>query len=193
MVEYKARTNNRLGIDDDEAQVLGQAMDALEKKLGASPKPADIVEASKSEQSPFHAYIWAKDTAQADWEYRLGVARRLKQAVVIVVVNHSGEQVRAPARVSVTVKQSAHKGNGDTAKSKPVYVTHQRMMGEAELKAQAEKQLFSRVACYRDELSLYPRFSKLVHELDRLKVQYEREAKRGGSQELGGQAALGLA
>ena len=94
---YKWRSGARLPVD---AQVAGEAIEALRVRAGGQLSPAQVVDAARSEGSPLHpAFEWDNTVAAA--RHREDQARHLIGALV-VVVTPAGEPREMRAFVSVT-------------------------------------------------------------------------------------------
>ena len=103
---YKWRSGTRLPVD---AQVAGDAIEALRVRAGGQISPAQVVDAARSERSPLHpAFEW--DNTVAATRHREDQARHLIGALV-VVVSPAGEPREMRAFVSIT----QDRGTGYTA------------------------------------------------------------------------------
>ena len=92
MSTYKAAPGFHLS--DKDAQILGPAWEALEKKLGRSPTVDDIVTEAKKKTSAFHPYFeWDPDT-QIEI-YLKSRARYLIQSLDVLIPEKGGQPVRA--------------------------------------------------------------------------------------------------
>ena len=151
-MEYKANVNNRLGIDDEEAQLIGEAFEDLEKQKGGSFKTEDIVEVARDPNHIFHQYIWSMADSEAAYAHRLTLARHLKASVRYVEVTISGP-VSVPVHTSIPVTIQRPNGNEDNA---PAYVPTPRILSDPELREKAWERLLHRIYGYRDEISIYP-------------------------------------
>lgn len=70
-------------IPQRDAEALGKAFEALEKKLGRAPSAKDIVVAARSTKSAFHKVIYDVDDATAAYRYRLERAQYVIQSLRI--------------------------------------------------------------------------------------------------------------
>lgn len=97
---YKWRPSTKMPLD---AQVAGDAIEALRVEAGGHLSPAQVVEAARSEKSPLHSAFEWNDTIAAA-RYRKDQARRMIGALLIVM-SPAGEPREMRAFVSVSVSQ----------------------------------------------------------------------------------------
>lgn len=177
---WKAKPNNTMGVNDEQATVIGKELERLQAKHGGLTT-REIVDEAKSPKSPLHPFIWDKSDAEVAYKYRLHLARELRRSVCVFVVNDRDEEVSVPATLALKVvdAQAAPKGTAQqTAETLPVIKSRTDIDHNPALQAVAARTVFGRVAAYRNQLSQYPRFAKLVDEIDRIAAQYEKEDKQ---------------
>ena len=75
-------------IPQRDAESLGAAFEALEKRLKSAPTARDIVEAARDSKSPFHPYIFDVDDASAAYSYRLERAQYVIQALRVYLPHY---------------------------------------------------------------------------------------------------------
>jgi hypothetical protein len=86
------------GIDNKQAQKIGESIDALGKDF----KPHDVVAAARDTRSPLNGFFqW--DDSKAAAEYRLSQARSLIQRVRIVIQTKAGEKIETRAFHNVEI------------------------------------------------------------------------------------------
>lgn len=175
-VDYQAAQNNRLGIDDEEAQIIGETLERIEQEHGGSLTPAQIVDAARPVTSPLHVYIWSISDEDAAYHHRLAIARQLKSAVRVKIITSTGEEVSAPSRISIRVQSV--KNGAEPRAATPAYYPVAHVMSDATLKAKAAETILRRVYGSRDELALYPQFAGIVRELDKAIAALERGKER---------------
>ena len=87
-----------VGLDEDQVQAAGKAIDAIRKKNGGVCPPAEYVEMARPENSPIH------DTL--DWDADAALDRQLMaqaREIVRVVVRVTGDAEVSPAYVNASV------------------------------------------------------------------------------------------
>jgi len=166
MGQYKARATNRIGIDDDEAQLIGEALERIGEESGEAPGPESIVAAARRETSVLHEYFdW--DDERAAHAHRLAQARQITRSVVVVVRNTREEDVEVPAFGSLERRKTARAGARGHEEEERGYVQVEEVLSDEQKRHSALESLVRRMYASRDELTLYEEMEFLVSELDR--------------------------
>lgn len=98
---YKWKPGSRIPVNP---QIAGEHLRALERKLQAKIKPADVVADARSSRSPLHkAFEW--DNSVAGERYREAQASLMLRALITVVVNVTKPKEVHYTRVYVNVHE----------------------------------------------------------------------------------------
>lgn len=169
MNQYALSSRNPGNIKLQDAQAVGDALDAIEREKGYIDNTL-IVEASKRRGNILHRYVWDVDQETALDEYRKIRAGRVRRSVVTLVENpFTREIIQVPAHIVVSGNAKATTRKLDEHRTR--FVTTQKVLADAELLEQEADRLLNYIYAYRNRLALHERFEALVDELDRLMAE----------------------
>jgi len=160
-------------IRAEDAQDIGNRIEQIITKKGKI-EPIDIVEDSKSENSPFNKYIkW--DNLKAANLYRLHQARKIIGSVTIIVEQLPNIPQRAFVNIT-TEKEGSHYVTLQSAMSEPEYA--QQLIEEAE---DAFNLWYEQYNSYTQLRELWkpikPHINKIHEHFEKLKLKQAKMAK----------------
>lgn len=148
---YSWRPGARIAID---AQAAGREIESLEKRVGRTVTPEDVLERARSNNSALHKHFtW--DDSEAAHEYRLGQAGELIRSIVVDISrsNLSTKHVRA----YVSVEQG-----GERAYSAMAHV-----MTDGQLRAQMLASAWAELQAFRRKYAELTELARIFEQIDR--------------------------
>lgn len=143
-------------IPKNKVQVYGEYLGKIAEENGGQLKAEDVVEASKNRKSPLHNYFeWNNKKAGDKW--RLTQARYLIRHIN-VVVRYNGKNTEVKQFFSVN---STPNGDENGNKNR-VYITHERVLNEADLRKQIILEALNEAQLWRDRFYTYQELSRIV-------------------------------
>lgn len=97
MNRYSWRPGSRIKID---AKAAGREMDDMEKRVGRSLTPEDVLERARTDNSALHSHFEWNDTVAGE-QYRLQQASELIRSIVVDVSRSNLSEKKIRAFVSV--------------------------------------------------------------------------------------------
>lgn len=162
-VRIAARSGS--GMSDEQAQMIYDELEAMEKRDGSVTPPAVVDEAREPDSKLHEFFTW--DDGHAAELYRRVEARRLIRVPVTVRVVQDDR--REMVSVWVNVVDRDEEGSGLQH-----YVAQAQVMDDEERRQRQIGKLFARVLSMRDEMAQYEEMAAFVEEIDRHRRRLHR-------------------
>lgn len=147
-------------LSDEQAQVYGDRLTALEEKGNGSLTPEAVLEDARDPKSPLHEYFqWNNKTAAE--QFRLRQARYLLRSIQVVISTEDAEHT-VRAFHNVIVKQ------GES--SEQVYAGVVRVLSESELRAQMLSRALQEIERWRKRYATYQELLPIFHVIDTIQI-----------------------
>ena len=147
---YSWRPGARIAID---AQAAGREIESLERRVGRTVTPEDVLERARSHNSALHQHFtW--DDSEAAHQHRLGQAGELIRSIV-VDISRSNLSTRS-VRAYVSVEQGGERGYSPIA----------HVMTDASLRAQMLASAWAELQAFRRKYAELTELSRIFEQID---------------------------
>ena len=143
-------------LTEEQAQRYGQRIyDLVEEKDGILT-PEQVLIDAKNDKSPLHDFFEWNDTEAAE-RWRMNQARYLLRSIHVVLKNDDGEEEQT--RFTYNVRDVPD----DDGEGQRVYCTIQRVLTDADIRAQVIDQAMRQLQSWRDKYRQYSEFAKVFN------------------------------
>lgn len=148
-------------LSDEQAERYGAHIAGLIEEQAGGTTEELILSDAKSPRSPLHEWFEWDDTIAAD-KYRITQARYLVRSINVTINHPDGteDEVRAFYHVTVTDRE--------TEQTDRLVVTLDRVMTEAELRAQVIEEALKQLQAWRRKYEQYSEFAGIIRAIEAL-------------------------